>query len=131
MRIMLDTNVFISALLFPNSIAGRLLVNVLTDHNLVLCSYIIEELHSVFERKFRSKIDDLEIFLSELSCDLVYTPKKIDETKYPYIRDINDLPILVSALIADVDMLITGDKDFYEVDIEKPQIVSPAEFMRM
>lgn len=41
---MLDTNVLISALLFPKSIAGNLVVQVLMDHKLVLCSYIIDEL---------------------------------------------------------------------------------------
>jgi len=33
-------------------------------------------------------------------------------SKYPGIRDEKDLPILASAIIEDVDVLITGDADF-------------------
>ena len=47
------------------------------------------------------------------------------------IRDEKDLPILVSAIIGDVDMFITGDKDFHCVDIEKPQIVFTKDFSEM
>ncbi len=32
-------------------------------------------------------------------------------------------------IIEDVNILITGDKDFDEVEIEKPEIMSPYEFV--
>jgi hypothetical protein len=35
---------------------------------------------------------------------------------------------LVSAILSDVDIFITGDKDFHEVDIEKPQIITLKDF---
>lgn len=128
MRIMTDTNVLISAILFPNSIAKRILERIMIDHQLVLCSYIIEELHQVFEKKFWHKIEILEPFLLELSYELVYTPKVFDPNDYPGIRDTNDLPILVSAILSDIDIFITGDKDFHSVDIEKPQIITLKDF---
>jgi predicted nucleic acid-binding protein len=28
-----------------------------------------------------------------------------------------------------IDILVTGDKDFYDVDIERPKILSPADFL--
>lgn len=31
------------------------------------------------------------------------------------------MPILVSAFLSDVDILITGDKDFFDVEIDKPE----------
>ena len=37
-------------------------------------------------------------------------PEKIDEKKYPKIRDIKDLPVPVAAILSDSDILITGDK---------------------
>lgn len=45
------------------------------------------------------------------------------------IRDPADYPVLSSAIVEDVDILITGGKDFGEVEVEKPEIVTPAEFM--
>ena len=62
MRIMLDTNVLVSALLFPGQKMNALMEKVTTDHQLVLSSYI-------------------------------------------------------------------GDDDFRDVDIEKPEIVTPAGFL--
>ncbi len=44
------------------------------------------------------------------------------------IRDKMDYPVLYTAIIEDVDILITGDKDFAKVDVEKPEILTPAEF---
>lgn len=128
MRIMTDTNILISAILFPNSIAKRVLEKILVEHQLVLCSYIIDEIHKVFESKFWDKIEIVEPFLLELSFELVYTPKRINPDKYPNIRDKNDLPILVSAILSDIDIFITGDKDFHAVDIEKPRIITLKDF---
>ena len=36
---------------------------------------------------------------------------------------------LLEDIIEDVDVLITGDKDFSDIVIEKPEIVTPAEFV--
>lgn len=129
MRVMIDTNIFISSILFPNSLPGRLVEDVLYRHNLVLCSQIIEELHEVFNRKFQNKLRELELFLSCLSYELVYTPLKINKKDYPKIRDNKDLPILVSAILSDVDFFVTGDKDFFDVEVERPEIISVKEFL--
>ena len=45
------------------------------------------------------------------------------------IRDKADLPILVSAIIEDVDIVVTGDKDFFYLNIAKPDIIEPKEFL--
>jgi len=44
MRIMTDTNVIISAILFPESQITKVINNVTENHTLVLCSHIVEEL---------------------------------------------------------------------------------------
>lgn len=69
------------------------------------------------------------MFLSKLSFELVYTPADINSASYPNIRDKEDLPIFVSALLSDVDILITGDKDFFELEINKPEIISPRDYL--
>ena len=45
------------------------------------------------------------------------------------IRDIDDYPVLCSAMIYSVDALITGDKDFMGINITRPMILTPAEFI--
>lgn len=128
MRIMIDTNIIISAILFPNSMPSRFVEEVTSKHSIVLCSHIIDELHRVFNRKFKDKLLHLEKFLSKFSFELVYTPQDIEKDKYPDIRDIADLPILVSAIVEDVDVIVTGDKDFSDVEIEKPEIITVKEY---
>jgi len=125
---MIDTNIIISAILFPDSLPSRFVEEVTSKHSIVLCSHIIDELHRVFNKKFKDKLLYLEKFLSKFSFELVYTPQDIEVDKYPNIRDVADLPILVSAIIEDVDVIVTGDKDFFDVEIEKPEIITVKEY---
>lgn len=53
MRIMIDTNIIISAILFPNSSPSKFIEEVTSKHTVVLCSHIIDELHRVFNKKFK------------------------------------------------------------------------------
>ena len=43
--------------------------------------------------------------------------------------EMKDYPVLYTAIIEEVDILVTGDKDFSDIDIGKPEIMSPAQFM--
>lgn len=129
MRIMIDTNVLISIVLFPSEQMNELKAKICKNHTIVLCSHILEELDSVTKRKFKHKSKEIDEFLTELPYELVYTPAFIDKTRFPAIRDIFDYPILATAILENVDILITGDKDFSEVDIEHPEIMTPAVFL--
>ena len=42
MRMMIDTNILISAILFPNSTPDKTVTKAIEKYNVVLCSYIIE-----------------------------------------------------------------------------------------
>jgi predicted nucleic acid-binding protein len=50
-------------------------------------------------------------------------------SEYPKIRDVNDFPVLIMAIESGVDLLITGDKDFDEITIDRPKILNPRKFM--
>lgn len=63
-----------------------------------------------------------------MSYEYVYTPNDLEGGLFD-IRDIKDYPVLYTAIIEDVDILITGDKDFNDIDIEKPEIMTPTEFI--
>ncbi len=45
------------------------------------------------------------------------------------IRDPKDQPILNAAMLANVDLLITGDKDFLSLDLEQPLCLTAAQFL--
>ncbi|WP_276839618.1 putative toxin-antitoxin system toxin component, PIN family [Anaerovibrio lipolyticus] len=131
MKVMIDTNIFISAALFPNGRAAAAFQKALIfPWEPVACDYVIEELHRKFQEKFPTKIADLNIFLSSaLSViEVVTTPKTI-HSKEPLVRDKKDQPILRAAISAKVDYLLTGDKDFLEANLDNPHIISVANFL--
>lgn len=80
-------------------------------------------------RKFPHKKIQLDALLSNLAYELCYTPSINSST--PYMRDENDRPILQAAIDAEVDAILTGDKDFHALDIEHPKIISPANMLSL
>ena len=132
MKVMLDSNIFISAFLFPDGTASHAFRKAMQSFHVVVSDYIIDELYEVVRRKFPSKEKALDGFLSlALSLfEVVKTPEAEEETEFK-IRDVDDRPVLRAALYADVDVIVTGDKDFLESALTKPRIMSPSEFLRI
>lgn len=128
MRVMLDTNVLLSALLFPSVRMDGMMRCIFEEHRLVLSSFVVEELAFVVQRKFPAKAAAVDRLLSAMSYELVYTPQTMDKGLFD-IRDAKDYPVLYTAILEDVDVLITGDKDFADVAVERPEILTPAEFI--
>lgn len=128
MRVMLDTNVLISVIVLKSKTLNIMLECIVREHKLVLSLYVIEELKEVVSRKFKDRAGSLDIFLTAFPYELVYTPDVMEKDLFE-IRDKLDYPVLYTAIIEDVDVLVTGDKDFAEVKVEKPLILTPAAFI--
>ena len=129
MRIMLDTNVLISGFAFHSHNLMEMMRWIGEAHQLVLSTYVIDELKDVIARKAPRLQGALDAFLMRLPYELYYTPERIPDRLPFEIRDPDDIAVLYSAVIAEADVLITGDKDFAEISIEKPEILTPSEFM--
>jgi putative PIN family toxin of toxin-antitoxin system len=128
MRISVDANIIISAGLFPESNIGKALKHIMRNHNLVLSRYTLDELKEVFEKKFVNRIEYLNQFVEDLKYELL--DMKIDNyEKYPWMRDEDDIPLLAFAIEANIDVLITGDKDFDEIKVQKPKIMTARNYM--
>ena len=128
MRVMLDTNILVSAIIFPNERMNSLIYKATIEHRLVLSSYIIDELLEVVERKFSDKMKSVDLFLTRLPYELVYTPKELNNELFN-IDDTSDYPVLYSAITEDVDLFVTGDSDFDNVEIGRPEIITPSKFL--
>ena len=72
MRVMLDTNILISAIVFQSKALSDMVHLIADRYALVLCSYVIDELHEVVDDKFSSKKGDVERFLLELPFEFIY-----------------------------------------------------------
>jgi predicted nucleic acid-binding protein len=47
------------------------------------------------------------------------------------VRIFVDTNIIISAILSDSDILLTSDKDFEEIKIDKPLIFSPANYYKL
>ena len=126
---MVDSNIIISAALFPDSAVGKALFHIAKNHKLVLCKHILDELSNVFKKKFHSREKYLNDFVKSLKYELVDISIK-DLKNYPKVRDKHDIPVLANAIEAKVDIFITGDKDFDGIEIEVPKIIKPAKYVQ-
>ena len=133
MRIMIDTNIIISAALFPNGkVAKAYIKALLPPYHPMVCDYIVDELHRKFREKFPGRTTELEAFLFNTLkvITVVPTPETALEEESA-IRDVKDRPILRAALNEHADLFLTGDKDFLESAIKDPRIISVSDFLQM
>lgn len=131
MRVLIDTNVLISAALSGKGTPFRAYVKAASypNHGLI-CEQNVDEMKRIFNKKFPNKLAALDKFLSVALLTLELVPVPTDEdVSETQIRDINDRPILRAAIKSKADVLLTGDKDFLESGIKTPIIMTPAEFL--
>lgn len=131
MRVLIDTNVLISAALNTNSTPYQAYKKAASypNHGLI-CEQNVDELKRIFNKKFSNKLAALDQFLSTALLTLELVPVPTDElASEAQIRDVNDRPILRAAIEANADILLTGDKDFLESGVTDPVIMTPAEFL--
>lgn len=133
MRVLIDTNVLISAALSAGGVPFRAYVKAASypNHGLI-CEQNVDEIKRIFNKKFPHKLAALDRFLAMalMTLELVAVPLDEEESEQK-IRDTNDRPILRAAIAARADVILTGDKDFLESGLEKPAIMTPAEFLNI
>ncbi len=131
MRILIDTNVLISAALSANGTPYQAYKKAASypNHGLI-CEQNVDELKRIFNKKFSTRLTALDKFLAVALLTLELVPVPIDElATETQIRDVNDRPILRAAIAANADVLLTGDKDFLESGVKNPAIMTPTEFI--
>ena len=106
MRLVLDTNVIISALLF-DGLPEKLLLSTLGGlHELVLSSYIVAETSRILEVKFEVQPINIKLLQQLLyEGQIVYFEPFLD-----VVADEPDNRILETAVKGNADYLVTGDK---------------------
>ena len=126
MRVMLDSNVLISAVIFKTKQMNEFVERV-KKNTIVLTNIITDEAVGVVKRKFPHKLQDFTEFLAALSFDGAYIA---ENGQYDYdIRDLQDRKILHSAYSCSVDVLVTGDKDFFAKRYDGLEILTVTQFL--
>jgi uncharacterized protein len=107
-RVVLDTNVLIAALVFPGGQGDLALRRIIEGRDqLLLSAPILDELLSVLGRKFSRDAEELAhvaVFLSDLA--LTVKPRR----RLRVVADDPDNRILECALAGRAEAIVTGDK---------------------
>ena len=133
MRVLIDTNVLISAALNADGVPYQAYIKAASypNHGLI-CEQNVDEMKRIFNKKFPKRLAALDKFLSIALLTLELVPIPTDESiSESQVRDADDRPILRAAIEAKADILLTGDKDFLESGLKNPIIITPAEFLNM
>ena len=125
MRVLIDTNVLFSALLFPLSKPAIALRKAVSEHTVVLCEQNIVELREIISRKAPNYLSVIDAFFAEFQFELIPSV----ENSEIIIRDAKDQPILNASIAFDVDLIITGDKDFLALEMNRPIYITAASFI--
>jgi uncharacterized protein len=124
MRILIDTNSLVSAIIFTNGVTAKAVNHIKVNHRLCLNQYAIDETLDVIGRKWSERMPELWAFLGASDYDLL--PEGDSKVE---IRDAKDHPILDAAIVADVDIILTGDGGFHALDIKRPRILNAREYL--
>ncbi|TAM66984.1 MAG: putative toxin-antitoxin system toxin component, PIN family [Microbacteriaceae bacterium] len=123
-RVLVDTNVVVSALIFPGSRPARALWTVIETERLVLTQWILDELRDVVGRKWPDRLSALDLFLGTVGYELLDAGSPGVE-----VRDVDDQRILDAAISGNVDVIVTGDKDFFALEIDRPLILTARDYL--
>ena len=127
-RVVLDTNVLVSGIVYPENAPGRILhawnrkaLQIVTSH------YILAEVNRVLPRLRRVTLFRDEVLATLESLRFLAEITDPAVAAEPDLRDPKDGPILGTLLAARADYLITGDKDLIALGDKYP-ILTPAAF---
>jgi uncharacterized protein len=129
MRVVLDTNVLIAALIARGSCA-ELLEHCIHRHEVVASEFILGELREKLLGKFKFDAHDADDTVALLrSAMKVVSPVQLDT---PACRDRDDDTILATAIAGDSDCIVTGDADLLVLgEYRGIPIVRPADFLQI
>lgn len=134
-RLVLDTNVLVSALLWEGN-PGQLLAKAETgDVRLYTSRVLLDELEDALGRpKLAKRVGLTGLGIAEMMASYrrvatVKRPKPLDRA---YSRDPDDDHVIGCALAARADFLVTGDDDLLSLGtVESVRIVSPAALLEL
>jgi putative PIN family toxin of toxin-antitoxin system len=130
MRVVLDTNVLVSALIFPGGAPWKVLQEATRGAiQNTTSEFILEELHRTLTLKFRrdkSFVED-SLFLIRYLSLMLPEPARMPDVPV----EESDLPVVACAVEADAKYLVTGDKGILAARAYRSlKFISVNEFLR-
>jgi putative PIN family toxin of toxin-antitoxin system len=128
LKVFFDTNIFISALVFPGSVAEKAIFKIIEGEDILLISkQILQEILSVLSKKFsgdKEAISRVAVNLSEIA-EMVNPTVRIR-----VLKDEPDNRILECAVSGKADVVVSGDKKMLKLKkYEGVKIISLKEYL--
>jgi putative PIN family toxin of toxin-antitoxin system len=129
-RVVFDTNIFISAFVIPGSLAEKAMLKIIEgEDSLLISKDIIHEILSVLSSKFghdREALSHVAVTLSELA-EMIKPGRRV-----AIFRDEPDNRILECAIYGGADFLVTGDKEILQRrEYKGVKIISLKEYLEL
>ena len=136
MRVVVDTNVIISALISPAGPPGRIIAAWHRRQITVVVSeaMLVELRDAMHYPRVRRRISMTDEELSTVLDDLASAATAIDEPDHVavLVRDPDDAIFVEAAVAGNADYIVTGDRDLLELgSYEGIRVVTPADFVAL
>jgi len=135
-RVVLDANVFVSAVLSPGGIPAKILTAWRDERfHLVMSPAILDEIHRVLRypkirRRHRWREERLRLFLEELTHLAILTPGEL--TINVIKEDPSDNRYLECAVEGDAEYVVSGDQHLLQLaTYQRIKILTPREFLEV
>jgi putative PIN family toxin of toxin-antitoxin system len=126
MRVLLDTNVIVSAVA-TRGLGADVFRTVLAAHELVTCPQVLQEVRRILGMKFGVPEPLIAEYLELIGQDAIVAESE-DLPDFP-IQGQEDAEIVAAAIGAGAQVLVTGDHDLQSLEnIGKVRIISPRAF---
>ncbi|MEI7838365.1 MAG: putative toxin-antitoxin system toxin component, PIN family [bacterium] len=128
--IVIDSNVWISALIFGGNPEKILKLFIDNKVEVVMSEEIITELRRIIINKFPLFVNSLNLLEASLRKDTVFV--QLGSITIDASRDVDDNRIIETAYIGKAQYIISGDKDLLVLKkYEDIKILNPSEFLKI
>ena len=112
MRVVIDTNVLLAGMATRGLCEGVLSI-CFESHTVILLEHILAEVREHYLGKFKANVEqaDHAVATFRLGAELV-EPAEVPSNDFD---DVDDLPVLGTAVAGEADCLITGDRKLLEL----------------
>lgn len=117
LRVAVDATVLIAGSGWPRWPYEVLLAGLREDIRLVVSPFVVEQARRNIRRKFPEHLPRLEEFLSSVDWEVLPEATLAEIKKNTrLIRDVDDIPVVLPAIKAGVDCMVSEDKDLTAQD---------------
>jgi len=134
LRVMVDANILVAGIGWPRFPYAVLQHAFSGDYQLVLSESIVAEARRSTQRALPTRAKMLDNFLQTVAYEAVVAPTDEEiEANANFVRDAKDIHVALAAIKAQVDYLVSSDKDLTEPNEALHQrltVLLPGTFLR-